>query len=333
VLFESRRYPRHKVCGEFVSAEALELLHDLVADTTAIHQVLARAPVLDRTRLWLGGRMVEAAVSPPALSITRFQLDAVLWERAQGAGVICRDSCEISAVHGDGPFQLQTAEEILSARAVIVATGRWSQFVADRTLPPGPKWIGVKAHFWERHPSFSTDLYFFDHGYCGVQPVSGDVVNACAMVRSDRASSLPEVFRLHPALRERAASWRQVMPTVSTAPLVYRRPEPARGNMAFVGDAAAFIDPFVGDGISIALRSGKVGAECLRGFLAAQRSLEGSVTMYRREYARQFAPLLAAASCVRGLLSLQGFAQRAAFEMLRLPGVLTLIIRKTRRAF
>ena len=116
-------------------------------------------------------------------------------------------------------------------------------------------------------------MYFFEDGYCGVQPVAADVVNACAMVRSDCATSLDEVFALHPKLAERAAGWHAVMQPISTAPLVYREPQPVRGNMMFVGDAAAFIDPFAGDGISIALRSGRVAAECLREFLLARNSL------------------------------------------------------------
>ena len=113
-----------------------------------------------------------------------------------------------------------------TAKALIVAAGRWSQFTADRTLPPGPKWIGVKAHFREIGAEPSTDLYFFENGYCGVQPVAADVVNACAMVRSDHATSLEEVFGLHPKLAERAAGWQAVTQPISTAPLVYREPQP-----------------------------------------------------------------------------------------------------------
>ncbi len=331
-LFESRQFPRHKVCGEFVSAEALDILSELLAEQAVIHSLLSTAPAINRTRLWLGSRRLEAPVLPPALSISRFRLDDALWEAAQVAGVCCRDNCEVRALQGDGPFELQTAAGAMTARALIVASGRWSQFVGDRVLPPGPKWIGLKAHFREADPSFTTDLYFFENGYCGVQPVSSDVVNACAMVRSDRASSLPEVFRLHPALNDRAAPWRSVTPTCSTAPLVYRPPQPACGNVAFVGDAASFIDPFVGDGISIALRSGKAAAECLGKFLAGECGLAESIAAYQVEYSRRFAPLLSVASRVRRLLSLPAVARAAAFELLRLPGVMPLLIRKTRRA-
>ena len=57
-----------------------------------------------------------------------------------------------------------------------------------------------------------------------------------------------------------------------------------------------------------------------------------SINDVQHEYAKQFAPLLSAASRVRSLLSLNGLTQGAAFELLRLPGLLPFIIRKTRRA-
>jgi len=330
VLFEARNFPRHKVCGEFVSAEALDILAELLAEPRGNYALFDTALVIHRTRLWLGTRMVAAAVSPPALSIARYDLDASLWKAAQKAGVDCHAECEVYAAEGDAPFALRTAMGTIAARALIVAAGRWSQFTLNRRVPPGPRYLGLKAHFQEPNPNPSTDLYFFENGYCGVQPVSKDAVNACAMVRSERANSLPQVFGLHPALAARAARWTPLTPAISTAPLIYRPAQPSRGNVAFVGDAAAFIDPFVGDGISIALRSGRLAAQCLDKFLSGESELAHSVAAYQVEYSRQFVPLLALASRVRSLLSWPPLARAAAFELLRLPGVMPLVIRNTR---
>ncbi len=96
----------------------------------------------------------------------------------------------------------------------------------------GEKWIGLKAHFAEPPSDPSVDLYFFEGGYCGVQPVDSDGqvrpgrVNACAMVRADVASTLPEVFARHPALRERSRNWTPLSDPVSTSPLIFREPQP-----------------------------------------------------------------------------------------------------------
>lgn len=330
VLFEAKNFPRHKVCGEFVSAESLDVFTNLLGE--ASDALVGSAPRLERTRLFFRNRLVEAPIAPPGVSITRYHLDAALWRAAEKAGVVAHANADVAAIRGDGPFEIAIGSETCSSRAVIIAAGRWSQFTPDRVVPPGPKWIGLKCHFAEINSSLSTDLYFFDHGYCGVEPVSPDTVNACAMVRSDCATSLDEVFAQHPRLAARAASWRPVFPPVSTAPLVYRAPQPTRGNIIFVGDAAAFIDPFVGDGISIALRSGQVAAHSLSTFLTGQASLGECASFYEREYSWQFAPLLSAASRVRSLMSWPRTAQVLAFEALRLPGLIPFVIRKTRRA-
>ena len=331
-LFEARDFPRHRVCGEFISAESLDLLAGLLLGAPEAESLLANAPVIDHTRLLLGERMIEAAISPAGLSISRYHLDALLWGAAQRSGVEVHPICEVTASDGDGPFTLQTSSGSYSARALIVAAGRWSQFTVDRRLPPGPRWIGLKAHFREPNAKPSTDLYFFDHGYCGVQPVATDVVNACAMVRSDCATSLDEVFALHPKLAERSAGWHALMQAVSTAPLVYRAPQPVCGNMVLVGDAAAFIDPFAGDGIAIALQSGRDAAQGLGEFLCGRILLLEAVAAYRLKYARQFAPLISAAAQMRSLFSLPAIAKPAVFELLRLSGLVPYVIRKTRRA-
>ncbi len=332
VLFESGEFPRQKVCGEFVSAESFEILRDLLREGASYQSLLRCAPVIERTRLFLAGRVIKARVEPTALSIPRYDLDAVLWQAALQAGVYARSSCEVRNVRGDGPFRIDTCAGEVGARAVIVAAGRWSRFKPDTPMPIGPKWIGVKAHYGERNPDRSTDLYFFDQGYCGVQPVGENVVNACALVRSDHATALKEVLALHPALAERSRSWQPVTEAVTTAPLLHLPPQPVRDNMMFVGDAAAFIDPFVGDGISIALRSGRAAVDALRDFLDGSSSLTSALTAYEIEYARQFVPLITAASRIRGALSWPTPARMLAFELLRLPGLMPYVMRRTRRA-
>lgn len=332
LLCEARSFPRHKVCGEFVSAESLDILANLLRDFPSAGQMFDAAPRIDRARLLLGTRTVEAGWSPAALSIPRYVLDARLWQAAIAAGAEARTNGEVTSISGNGPFCLQTSMGEITAKTIIVAAGRWSQFTPDRAIPPGPRWIGLKAHFREAHPPRSTDLYFFENGYCGVQPLAADTVNACAMVRSDRATSLSEVFELHAKLRARAAGWTPMMPPVSTAPLIYRQAQPTRRNLLFAGDAAAFIDPFVGDGISIALRTGQAAARSLTHFVRGETTLPEAVASYRREYTNNFAPLLMAASRVRALLSLREPARTLAFELLRFPGLMPLVMRKTRRA-
>jgi len=329
-IFEAGKFPRQKVCGEFVSAESLNLLRHLWRDSSEAERVIQRAPIVDTVRLFLGGRTIRSSFSPPALSIPRFDLDRLLWDAAKQAGAQTYSNCEVRNIAGDGPFVLDTANHSVSARAVIMAAGRWSRFRPDTPVPDGPKWIGVKAHFRESACTNSTDLYFFDYGYCGVQPVANDVVNTCAMVRSDRAKTLPAVLALHTALVERSRNWKLLTEPVATAPLVFRKPEPVRGNIIFVGDAAAFVDPFVGDGISLALRSGSLAARVVIVKLQHGSPVSSAIRAYERSYLENFEPIMRTASRIRMLLNAPIALRTLVFSLSRVPGVIPHLIRRTR---
>ena len=106
VLFEAGEFPRQKVCGEFVSAESLEVLHDLVRDTPDARRVLAAAPAISEMRLWFRGHSIYAPVSPSALSVPRYDLDLLLWSTAGREGVVTLADTEVQAIEGGGPFRL-----------------------------------------------------------------------------------------------------------------------------------------------------------------------------------------------------------------------------------
>ena len=282
LLLDRGRFPRHKVCGEFVSAESLSLLSNLLDSQCAT--LLRDSLRIPRARLFLDGRSLHTVVNPPAASIARLDLDAALWLSAGKAGADARQQVTVHNVTGSGPFRFATSEGEFESRALVNASGRWSNLNLPpaETGRPREKWLGVKAHFAEPDPSLSVDLYFFEGGYCGVQPVavagdnsSGGRVNASAMVRADVASSLPEVFAQHPGLRERSQNWVLLSEPVSTSPLIFRTPQPERDGILMVGDAAGFVDPFVGDGISLALRSGALAAQSLGPFFGGEISLPG----------------------------------------------------------
>ena len=331
LLLERGRLPRHKVCGEFVSAESLSLLRDLLDLQHAA--LLHDAVRIPRARMFLDGRTLHASVDPPAASIARFDLDAALWHSAESAGVDARQQVTVQSVGGSGPFRVVTAGKEFEARALVNASGRWSNL----NLAPAEngtrseKWLGVKAHFAEPVSEPSVDLYFFNGGYCGVQPVGAGRVNASAMVRADVASSLPEVFARHPELRERSWNWTLVSDPISTSPLIFRHPQPERDGILMAGDAAGFVDPFVGDGISLALRSGSLAARALKSFLAGEASLHDAVRRYNQAYKEWLLPVFRTSSKIRRMLVLPGYVRKPVLSFLESsPAITNYLVRKTR---
>ena len=336
LLLERGRFPRHKVCGEFVSAESLSLLKTLLDSQ---HASLLCAVQIPDARLFLDSRTLSTAVDPPAASIARLDLDLALWDSAVRAGVDARQQVSVQSVTGAGPFRIVTSAGDFESRAVINASGRWSKLTASAGKDDQhDRWIGLKAHFAEASPNPSVDLYFFDGGYCGVQPVEingahskNGRVNACAMVRADVASTLPEVFARHDGLRERSLRWQPLSDPVSTSPLIFRKPQPARDGILMAGDAAGFVDPFVGDGISLAVRSGSLAAQCLIPFLAGKMSLQNALQRYCETYERRLAPIFRASSTLRRMLVLPRAVRIPLLYFLtKTPSVARYVVRKTR---
>ncbi len=341
LLLERGRFPRHKVCGEFVSAESLDLLAELLNSQYAA--LLHDAIRIPRARLYLDGRVLETTVDPPAASIARLDLDAALWQSAKSAGVEARLEITVQSIFpsspGTGSFRILTGSEEFEARALVNASGRWSNLIGapTKSVATRERWLGIKAHFGESSADASVDLYFFEGGYCGVQPVglrgsdSRPRVNACAMVRADVARTLPEVFAQHPALFQRSAGWQLLSEAITTSPLIFSHPKPEQNGVLMAGDAAGFVDPFVGDGISLALRSGSLAGQCLIPLFAGEISLQDASRNYRQTYEKRLAPVFRASSKIRRMLTLPRALRKPLLFLLEsTPGMTRYVVRRTR---
>jgi len=142
---------------------------------------------------------------------------------------------------------------------------------------------------------------------------------------------LSGVFLCHPALLERSRGWEPLSDPVSTSPLVFREPQPERDGVLMVGDAAAFVDPFVGDGISLALRSGSLAGDCLIPFFAGNISLADAARDYRLAYERRLTPVFRTSSKIRRMLSLPQIVRTPILRLLqKAPAITRYLVSRTR---
>jgi flavin-dependent dehydrogenase len=324
LLLEKDRFPRQKVCGEFVSPESLGLLHGFLEDGQ-----FQSCPQVVSSRIFLDNKILKLPVSPAAQSIPRFDLDPALFAAARNAGVTSRESITVQEVQRDEAFHVRTSENTFTARAVVNATGRWSK-LTQFDVAGKDKWIGLKAHFTEPLPPQTVDLYFFPGGYCGVTPVGPNSVNACGMVRADAAHTLEDVFAKEPRLFQRSRAWQPIFSTVTTSPLYFREPVTESDGMFLAGDAAGFIDPFAGDGISLALQSGTLAAQSFVPFLRGSCALEHAHQQYHAAYQKRFAPAFRNAARLRSALAAPRWVRSAALAFAAMPGVGKMLVRGTR---
>ena len=226
----------------------------------------------------------------PGRGLSRLVLDQAMWNAATAAGAQAREGDVVSrlrrldpSVEKGAAWELESADgTLIRASALLVACGRWwaiegypspARQQNNGAMGPG---MGAKAHFTGLAQRDAVEMYYFPGGYCGLAPIEKGLYNACCLVHrslvrdggasgfDDFASWLKNVAR-HPALEARLRGATQVSATISTAPLRPARRCADHDGTLLAGDAAGFLDPFTGDGISMALHSGRLAASVMAG--------------------------------------------------------------------
>lgn len=280
-LYDRARFPRHKVCGEFLSPEIEPRLRALgVADA---FQALAPARVR-RMELHFGSRYTAAPLSDPGFGLSRHAFDQLLLSRALALGADWR-------------------HEVAPERVLVDTTGRPKSSAAK-----GDRLFGFKAHF-EGPANDAVELYFAGRGYVGVNAIEGGRTNVCGLAPESDLRRFDFDYDGYTAslgaLAERLRPLRRCLDWLSTGPLEVRNRLDAPAGCYPAGDALSFVDPFTGSGLLCAVTTG---------------TLAGRAAARNEDPARYLAdcraaigrPFLAASLLREGLWRLPGLADRLA---------------------
>ena len=324
-LIERSEGPHDKVCGEFLSGEALGDLAALGVDVAALGAV-----PLGTARVAARGRAHAAALPFPAASLTRRALDEAMLAACAAAGVAVRRG--VGATRVSGRTVTLSTDETLTASALVLATGKHD--LRGQRRPEGihSDLVGLKAYYRAPHgPSSSVDLAFFPGGYAGLQPVEDGTVNACLVVARDRLRALGgEPDAVFAALRDACphadallgGSARVTARPLAVGRVPYGYVRRAAGAAYHVGDQAAVIPSFCGEGMGLALRSGRMaGAAILRG---------EAPEAFQDRFARLAGPRVKAAAVLSRLLCRPGLQPPAAWLAGAAPGLISGLAAATR---
>ena len=295
LLLEESTYPRHKLCGEFLSPEAQSSLEGL--GVLSAVQAAGAAPMTGARLTGPGGTATEHALPGTALGLSRFRLDELLYRQACRAGAEGRTGTRATAVHGslDEGFTVEAGGDAVEGRLVIGAYGR--RGVLDRTLErpflqEHSPYVAFKAHFAGAPAPSSPgaiEIHAADGGYCGVGPVENERVNVCWIGRTDAltdAGGTPDAMldrlrQQNAALDERLRPLSRVsdrFEAVSQVPLMPK--SRFAGDVCMVGDSAGMIAPLCGDGMAMALDAADLLVPLADAFLSGNRS----AAAFRRTY-------------------------------------------------
>ena len=273
-LVERSAGPHHKVCGEFLSGEALGELGALGIDPAAMG-----APALSRVRIAARGGAHAAPLPFPALSLTRRALDEALLDRAQAVGVTVMRGRSVTRVarSGEGWRADLSAGDPLAAPVLVAATGKHDQRGDRRPDGLHGDLVGLKSYY-RLSPSAAAelagavDVIFFPGGYLGIQPVETGEANACLVVSRACLAQLggdPWAVFDHVARSSEhagallAGAERTLAKPLAVGRVPYGYVRTRTDGAYHVGDQAAVIPSFCGEGMGLALRSGHLAADAI----------------------------------------------------------------------
>jgi flavin-dependent dehydrogenase len=268
-LIERELAPRHKVCGEFLSGEALEDLHALGIDVAALGAV-----PIHNVRLAAARRAAQAPLPFPAASLTRKALDTALIAQVLAAGVTIHQGRSVQCLtRTSAPLWQATLDDGTTREAptAFLATGKHDLRGHPRPKDP-QQWVAFKMYFrlnaeQTADLADASELILYPGGYGGIQPVEEGLANLCCVVQQKhfaRAGNRWEPFLSsmkkdcpHLAIRLEGAEPLLARPIAIThIPYGYIRRTTDEG-LYCIGDQAAVIPSFTGDGISIALHTAR----------------------------------------------------------------------------
>lgn len=345
LLLERDQFPRHKVCGEFLSPEsqkslkAMDLYDRVVAlDPSPVHQ----ARIVSRY-----GVSITVPLPGCAWGVSRYALDQALAAAAQQQGVTFKSGTTVRRyTQIDGEYQVylrdETGESFVRARAVIAACGRHTQ----AGLPPKAhitsdqqRYVGVKCHFDQVTMPAQVELFMFPGGYAGINQVEGGRVNVCLLASyaafaqaGKRADALiAAAAQWNPKLGQRLAGGRLLPETSAVvAPVDTYRPAAPWAEIACLGDTAVMIPPLCGDGMAMALRSAELCAPLAHEFLNHSLSLSAWATTYRALWQTEFQQRLRLGRLLQKLLNTPLFSDFAIGVGRVIPSLASYLVQATR---
>ncbi|MBM4455740.1 MAG: hypothetical protein FJ411_05050 [Verrucomicrobia bacterium] len=248
-LYEATSYPRHRVCGEYLSGRGSDFLESLVPWKILVEAGARRSVGL---RIFRNDRKLRNESLPrPALCLSRHRLDHLLADRLTSAG---------------GRIHLQTRQTPVAQEGWVTATGRQPAVQEE-----GWRWIGLKAHALDLSMGEDLEMHLTPHGYVGLCAVEENRVNVCGLFRA--RETIPGLARNWrnwlggkpgSALHRRLQGVRWDEDSFSSVSAISLRPRRAAAQAGVrIGDALTMIPPLTGNGMSMAVEGGFLSAEPL----------------------------------------------------------------------
>jgi flavin-dependent dehydrogenase len=337
ILFEKNEYPKHKVCGEFISNEVLPYLKYLDLDIASLQPTK-----INKTQLSThAGKSIATDLPLGGFGISRYSLDNYIYKKFVAlGGKIVKDSVTKISFSKD-IFSISTqANETYSSKIVLGAFGKRSNIdvqLQRKFIQQKSPWLAVKAHYIGEFPSDLVGLHNFNGGYCGVSKVENNIINICYLVQYKsfkkyknieefqenvmyKNKNLQNIFKKSKPLFENPLTISQIS---------FENKPKIENHILMVGDAAGLIHPLCGNGMAMAIHSAKISSELVTDFLQNKISRTTLESKYEAIWNKTFKKRIKFGKFLSKLLLHSYLSKITMHLLITFPFLLPIIIKQT----
>ena len=334
-VVEKHPYPRHKVCGEYISNEVLPYLQWLGADPAVLQPAQ-----IDRVCISaVSGKMLETPLPGGGFGISRYTLDQFLMQQAVNNGCEILEDTVTDILFVDNSFIIRTVEHgALLARFVLGAYGKRAtldQQLGRTFLKERSPWLAVKGHYSGTFPDGLVALHNFPGGYCGVSKVENDIINICYLVNYESFKRFKniethrqEVLHKNPHLKQIFQNSQPLFErSLTISQISFAEKAKVDQHILMTGDTAGLIHPLCGNGMAMAIHSAKIASEQVLQFFTGNRNiLESS---YKKIWKKEFGKRIQAGKLLSALFRKDHLSGAVIKGLMMFPALLPVIISQT----
>ena len=338
LLIEKNEYPKHKVCGEYISNEVLPYLDFLDINPFDFGAVKIKKFQLSTTK----NKLISAKLPLGGFGISRHTLDFVLSEKAKENGVVIIQDVVLNTVFSEGIFTIETKENnMFTSKVAIGAFGKRSLLDVKMERPfirQKAPYLGVKIHVKGDFPDDLVALHNFKGGYCGVSKVEKNAINLCYITNLSSFKKhkniqdfQEQVVFKNKFLKEIYQNSEAIFGNPLTiSQISFETKKPVENHVLMCGDSAGMIHPLCGNGMSMAIQSAQIASKLilnyLNGSLSSRRELE---KQYIRQWNKKFRFRLKVGHFIAMLFRKEKVAAILLQALKRIPFLLPIIIKQT----
>ena len=337
-LIEKNSYPKHKVCGEYVSNEVVPYLNWLDTNPNSLNP----SKINNLHFSTENGASIKTKLPLGGFGISRFALDYFLYQKAiENKCTIRQENVESIRFSGSVFTVCLSNNETLSANFVIGAFGKRSnldQKLERNFIQKKSPWLAIKGHYKVDFPNNLVGLHHFKGGYCGVSKVENNVVNICYLANYKTFSNYKNidlyetnvVFK-NPILKEIIKNAVPIFDKPLTiSQICFEKKNPVEQHIIMIGDSAGLIHPLCGNGMAMAIHSAKIASEMIDNQLKT-----GNLTRkqfekkYTQEWNRHFKKRITTGRWLANLLEKPLLSRMVLRLLITFPFLVRVIIKNT----